>query len=111
MMEDAAIWPKLVVGVLATWRLTNFLAREEGPAGVAARVRAMLQGTWAGRLVDCFDCLSLVVALAPALWLTRQPLDLWWGWLALSGAACLCDRLAMPAVPMIDLSHPPQEER
>ena len=111
MMEDAAVWPKLVVGVLATWRVTNFLAREEGPAGIALRLREALQGTWAGRLFDCFDCLSLAVALAPALWLTRQPLDLWWCWLALSGAACLCDRLAMPPVPMIELSDPSQEDR
>ena len=110
MIEDATFWPKLVVGVLATWRLTNVLVREEGPAGIAGRIRAAMLGTGLGRAFDCFDCLSLLVAAPAALWLTRQPLDLWWCWLAVSGAACLCDRLAQPAVPIVELPETPLED-
>jgi hypothetical protein len=111
MIGDADFWPKLVVGILATWRLTHLLVREDGPGGIVARGRAALAGTWIGGLFDCFDCLSLVLAAPAALWLTKHPADLWWTWLALSGAACLCDRLGQPAVSIATLPEPIPEER
>ncbi len=87
------VWPRLALAVPAAWRLTHLLAREDGPFDLVARVRALLgQGPW-GRMFDCFHCLSLWVAAPLAPWLA----DGWAGtgvaWLALSGAACLCERL------------------
>ena len=62
MSGDADFWPKLVLAILATWRLTHLLAREDGPADLIARARAALgDGAW-GKMVDCFHCLSLWVA-------------------------------------------------
>lgn len=85
-------WPRLALAVPAVWRLTHLLAREDGPFDLVARARATLgAGAW-GRMFDCFHCLSLWVAAPLAPWLA----DGWTGiavaWLALSGAACLCER-------------------
>ena len=110
MSWDIDFWPKFVVGVLATWRLTHLLAREDGPGDILARGRAWLGGGWIGRLFDCFHCLSLFIAVPAGLWLTTRPADLWWTWLALSGAACLCDRMGQPAVSIATLPEPVRED-
>jgi hypothetical protein len=95
---DADFWPRLVLAALATWRLTHLLAREDGPANVIAWGRAALgSGLW-GRMFDCFHCLSLWVAVPIAWWVTTTPLEAVMVWLALSGAACLCERLGQPEV-------------
>jgi hypothetical protein len=43
--------------------------------------------------MDCFQCLSLWVAAPLAFVLGQAPVDLVLSWLALSGAACLLERL------------------
>src|SRR5262245_22248136 len=97
-----AFW--FVVAVLGVWRVTHLLAAEDGPFDAIARVRARAGSGFAGRLLDCFQCLSLWVA-APfaaafsARWDERAAL-----WLALSGAACLLERVSSrpetPAAPL-----------
>jgi Protein of unknown function (DUF1360) len=83
----------LAVGVLCVWRLTHLLAAEDGPWRSIARLRAAVgSGLW-GRLLDCFYCLSLWVALPLALligtnWAERAAL-----WLALSAGAILLERV------------------
>ncbi len=42
MSGDADFWPKLVLAILATWRLTHLLSREDGPVDLIARARAAL---------------------------------------------------------------------
>lgn len=80
--------------VLATWRLTHLLSREDGPGDVIVRVRALLGDSWLGSMMDCFFCLSLWVAI-PLTWAfdlgLPQSLLLW---LAMSGAACLLERVS-----------------
>ena len=84
---------RLVFTALATWRLTHLVAREDGPGHVFVRLRARLgRGFW-GTLMDCFECLSVWFAAPLALWLARRPLNWFVAWLALSGAACLLERL------------------
>ena len=86
-------WPGFLLAVLATWRLTHLLAREDGPGGVLAGLRARLGARWAGRLMDCFHCLSLWVA-APLALAVASTWPTWpLAWLALSGAACLLERV------------------
>jgi hypothetical protein len=82
---------RFAVAALATWRVTHLLAEEDGPFDAIVRARAALGASQAGRLMDCFDCLSLWVAapLAPR----RAGRDRVVGWLALSGAACLIQRM------------------
>jgi len=81
------------LALLATWRLTHLLASEDGPADLIVRFRALLGQSIAGKLMDCFNCLSLWVAAPIALLITRKPLDLLLSWLALSGGACLLERI------------------
>lgn len=83
----------LLLGVLSVWRVTHLLHAEDGPGRLLERLRRSLaQGFWS-RLLDCFYCLSLWVAI-PGAWLIgsriEQRLFLW---LALSGGAILIERM------------------
>jgi hypothetical protein len=86
------LWLKLIVAVLATWRITHLLASEDGPADLIVRLRVRLGQGFIGRLMDCFQCLSLWVAAPVTLFLTRRPVEGFFIWLALSGGACLLER-------------------
>ncbi len=81
------------LAVLATWRVTHLLANEDGPADIIVRLRGRLGHGLLGSLMDCFNCLSLWIAAPAAFLLSRRPLM--WGvsWLAISGGACLLERL------------------
>lgn len=84
----------LVIGILATWRLTHLIVAEDGPWNVVARLRQSAGAGIVGEMMDCFNCTSLWVALPFAIWLRSD----WIGgavtWLALSGGAILLERLA-----------------
>ena len=99
-------WADLVVAVLATWRLAHLLAREDGPDAVLARLRARLRPPWV-ELMDCFHCLSLWVAAPIAVVVAPSWRDWPLIWLALSGAACLLQRLG--SEPVL-IQHAPETE-
>ena len=86
----------LVLGALAVWRITHLLASEDGPWDLVLRLRkAAGNGFW-GHLMDCFNCISLWVALPFAFGIAdgwRERLLLW---PALSGAAILLERATAP---------------
>jgi hypothetical protein len=84
---------RFVLAVLATWRVTHLLASEDGPADIIVRFRNLLGHSLAGKLMDCFNCLSLWIAAPAALFVSRQPLDWLFTWLAISGGACLLERI------------------
>lgn len=89
-----------VLAVLATWRVTHLLASEDGPGDLIVRFRRLLGDSWAGQLMDCFYCLSLWVA-APAAWfVSHRPLELVFTWLAISGGACLLERIGKDSIVM-----------
>ncbi len=77
---------------LAIWRLTHLFWGEDGPWDSFARIRVLAGDIGFGRLLDCFYCLSLWVALPFAPLVS----DTWVGgvtaWLAMSGAATLLER-------------------
>jgi hypothetical protein len=100
---------------VATWRVTHLLVEEDGPADVVLRVRRRAGSSALGQVMDCFYCSSLWVALPFAVELTRQPSPNapWWRqgtarrthplesvatWCALSGAACLLERVSESGV-------------
>jgi len=91
-MSELGFWPRFVLAVLVTWRVTHLLAYEDGPAHVIAHCRARLGQGWLGRLMDCFNCLSFWVAAPAAFFVCVALLDRLFAWLALSGAACLLER-------------------
>ncbi|HJP90334.1 MAG TPA: hypothetical protein VJ875_00155 [Pyrinomonadaceae bacterium] len=90
---SGVFWARLVLAVLATWRITHLLANEDGPWDLIARVRAPLGSRMWGRLMDCFQCLSLWVALPMAFFVSSRAVEILFTWLALSGAACLLERI------------------
>lgn len=83
---------RFVLATLACWRVTHLLAVEDGPADLIFRLRFLLGDRFAGKLMDCFQCLSLWVAVPISLFVTLRPVDCLFSWLALSGAACLLER-------------------
>jgi Protein of unknown function (DUF1360) len=95
-MNALGFWPTFALAALATWRVTHLLAHEDGPGELVLRLRLRLGSGWPGQLMDCFYCLSLWVAAPFALALTREPLTWLLAWIALSGAACLVQRLGQP---------------
>jgi hypothetical protein len=97
-----------MLAVLATWRITHLLANEDGPADILARLRARVGNGSLGKLMDCFQCLSLWVAAPMALFVTQRPLEFLLSWLALSGAACLLERTGQPSVAIQSM---PQETK
>jgi len=87
------IWFRFILAALATWRVTHLLASEDGPADLIARIRARLGEGIAGQLMDCFNCLSFWIAAPAAAYVTRNLLDWVLVWVALSGGACLFERV------------------
>ena len=105
---EAGFWVRFVLAVLATWRVTHLLASEDGPSDLIVRLRVWLGHRLIGKLMDCFNCLSFWIAAPAALFVSRKPLDWVFTWLALSGAACLLERLGNESV-MIEPGIPPAE--
>ena len=98
-------WLSFFIGALATWRLTHLLAHEDGPADVIVSIRRWLGQRWVGRLMDCFNCMSVWVAMPIAFFVATGVLNVIMSWLALSGAACLLQRLGREPV----LIHPVEQ--
>ena len=109
-MDAAGLWMRFVLAVLAVWRVTHLLAYEDGPADLIVRFRARLGAGFLGSLMDCFQCLSLWIAAPFSFFVTRRPPDLFVAWLALSGAACLLERIgSKPA--LVDVIQDTQKNR
>ncbi len=93
-MDVSLIW--LTVAALAVWRVTHLLVWEAGPGAIIERLRSSSDTGFWRSLWTCFYCMSLWVALPAGLsfaagWVERLLI-----WLALSGAACLLERMGQP---------------
>lgn len=96
---DAA-WLRFVLAALACWRLSALLAYDDGPWDLGLRLRRAAGHGTLGQLLDCYRCTSLWVAAPLALAVGHTLVDWLLAWLALSGAACLLDRLGQPPLRM-----------
>ncbi|MGJ7032027.1 DUF1360 domain-containing protein [Niabella hirudinis] len=81
-----------LLSVLAVWRITHLVTKEDGPFDVVFLLRKKAGSRFWGKLMDCFYCTSIWVALP-----FGYGLGTGWGerflyWFAVSGAACLLDR-------------------
>jgi hypothetical protein len=92
-MSEMGLGMRFLIAILATWRLAHLLAYEDGPAEIVLRLRRR-----AGKLMECLNCISIWVAAPLALFVTRELWCLPLTWLALSGAACLLDRIGQAPV-------------
>jgi hypothetical protein len=91
-------WLRLVLALLATWRITHLLASDDGPGDFIVRFRAALGESWAGKLLDCFYCLSLWIAAPTAFFVSHDAVERIFSWLAVSGGACVLERAFKEAV-------------
>ena len=83
---------RFAVAILATWRVSHLVAREDGPFDVIVRLRARAGNGVIGRLMDCPYCLSLWVA-APCALMVSTTVAAWVAAvLAISGGASLLER-------------------
>lgn len=85
---------RLILGILAAWRITHLLQAEYGPWDVFDRLRRLgAKGFW-NSLVGCFYCLSLWVSIPLVFLITpgwRERLLLW---PALSAGAILLEQFS-----------------
>jgi Protein of unknown function (DUF1360) len=93
-------WPTFILAILGTWRITHMLSNEDGPGDLIARFRTFLGTGLAGKLMDCFYCLSLWVAFPMTLFVTREAFQFLLTWLALSGSACILNRTTQESMIM-----------
>jgi hypothetical protein len=108
-LSGGEFWARFAAASLATWRITHLLAYEDGPADLLVRLRASLgHGFW-GRLMDCFYCLSLWVAVLFAPMVVVRLPEAALMWLALSGGACLLERGTAPAI-QVDRVRPDADQ-
>ena len=98
---------RFVLCALAVWRLTHLIAAEDGPWDVIFKLRVRLGDSQAGRLMDCFYCLSLWLAMPFAFGLAGGFLEWLVIWLSLSGAASLLEQATNRD---INRTHPPRPQ-
>jgi hypothetical protein len=84
---------RFLLAFLAVWRLTHLLSKEDGPWDMILKLRRWLGGGFLGRLLSCFYCLSIWIAIPFVFFLDGTGIEKFVEWLALSGAAILLERM------------------
>jgi hypothetical protein len=82
----------LIIGVLSVWRVTHLLAAEDGPWQVMVRLRRQAGEGFFAELLDCFYCLSILIAAPLAVLIAEGWRERVLLWLALSGGAIVFER-------------------
>lgn len=90
-MSDWPRWFRLVIAILATWRVAHLVAHEDGPFDLIVRIRAHAGASTVGDLMDCPYCLSMWVAIPFAFTLAGSKPAWLAAWLAISGGASLLE--------------------
>lgn len=81
-----------VIAVLAVWRLTHLLSKEDGPFDLMYKIRKQIGQGFFANLLDCFYCLSIWVAIPFGIWIGHTVIEKIICCLALSGAVCLIQK-------------------
>jgi hypothetical protein len=97
----------LIVSVLFTWRVTHLLTAEDGPWMLLARLRRWAEGGLVGKLLACFYCASMWVAIPLAWWIGEDWPERIVIWPALSGGAILLERATSRAGDDMATGEPP----
>jgi Protein of unknown function (DUF1360) len=92
-VSEVGFGTRFAIASLATWRVTHLLAHEDGPGSVVVRLRVRAGTGPLGELMDCFYCLSVWIACPFAFAIARRRREIVFTSLALSGAACLLERI------------------
>jgi hypothetical protein len=87
---------ELLLATLCVWRITHLLQAEDGPWDVVVRLRQVAGEGFAGKLLDCFYCLSLWIS-APFAWgFGESWRERWLLWPSVSALAIFLERLTAP---------------
>ena len=81
------------LGVLGVWRVTHLLNAEDGPANLLVRFRSWVGAGFGGKLLDCFYCLSVWIAVPFVFAIGEGWKERILVWPALSAGAILLERL------------------
>ncbi|MEO5681151.1 MAG: DUF1360 domain-containing protein [Chitinophagaceae bacterium] len=81
-----------VLIVLAAWRITHLFAKEDGPFDIIYLIRKKAGTGFFGKLLDCFYCTSVWVALPFGIYTGYGWAEKLLYWLSISGAACLLEQ-------------------
>ncbi len=92
MLTEISIEWQFLICALAVWRVTHLFVLEDGPWDFVYHLRKSLGNSFFGKVMDCFYCLSLWIAIPFSFIFHDWPGRLI-GWLALSGGACLLEQL------------------
>ncbi len=82
-----------VLAVLSVWRLTHLLQAEDGPWDAVIHLRRAAGNGFFGKLMDCFYCLSIWMAIPFGWWLAESWSEGVLLWLSLSAGAIILQRL------------------
>jgi len=82
----------LVLGILGVWRITHLFYAEDGPWDIFVRLRKLAGSGFWGKLLDCFYCLSLWIAVPFALVLGDGWMERIFLWPTFSAGAILLER-------------------
>ena len=81
----------LVLATLGVWRVTHLFQAEDGPADIFVRLRRWAGNGFWGKLLDCFYCLSVWVAVPFAYLAGVDQKERLLLWLASSAGAILLE--------------------
>jgi Protein of unknown function (DUF1360) len=87
-----SIYP-FIIATLAVWRVTHLLSEEDGPFDLIIRLREKIGNNVLGQLMDCFYCLSIWIAIPFAFIISGNLQEGILHSLALSGAACIIQKV------------------
>lgn len=84
---------QFAVALLAVWRITHLLSKEDAPFDLIFNLRKKIGQGFFATLLDCFYCLSIWTAIPFAAWIASNFVEGIIYSLALSGAACVIEKL------------------
>ena len=87
-------WLTFTITLLAVWRITHLFQAEDGPFDLVYKIRKLAGDGFIGKMMDCFYCLSVWVALAPGLYFGVGAVQKIMLWLAFSGGAILLEKFS-----------------
>lgn len=88
----------LLLSVPACWRVTHLLSEEDGPFDIFFMFRKKMGNVFLGKLVSCFYCCSVWVAIPFGMWIGSIWEEKILCWLAFSGMACLMERVTAKTI-------------
>lgn len=101
----------LILGILSVWRITHLIQAEDGPWDIIVRIRRLAGRSVFGKLMDCFYCLSLWIAIPFAY-------AIGYGWkqwilleLSLSAGAILLEKITNKQPENLPVHYTEEEEK